>query len=116
MSFFSNIFKSTNKITINGETITVKGNNISVINGKVIVDGVTIKEGLSGEVKIKFEGNLANLDATNVTVNGSVIGDVNCTRLQVDGSINGDVDATNVNASEIIGNVTATNVVGKIKM
>ena len=116
MSFLSNLFKSTNKITVNGETITVKGDNISVVNGKVIVDGVVIKEGLTGDVHVKFEGNLAKLDATNVTVNGSVIGDVNCTSLKVSGSINGDVDATNVSASEILGKVDATNVTGKIKM
>lgn len=105
-----------NKITINGKTYEVYGNNIKIMNDKVIVDGVVISEGLTGEVTIKFEGDLAKLDATNVVVNGNVVGDVDCTSLQVTGSINGDVDATNVKASEIIGKVDAVNVSGKIKM
>lgn len=105
-----------NKITINGKTFEVYGNNIKIINDKVIVDGVVVTEGLSGEVTVKFEGDLAKLDATSVTVHGNVIGDINCTSLQVTGSVNGDVDATNVKASEIIGNVDAVNVSGKIKM
>jgi len=41
-----------NKITINGQTFNVQGNNISVIGNSIVVDGVTIQTELNGIVEI----------------------------------------------------------------
>ena len=100
-----------NKITINGETINVEGNDIVITkNGKVSVSDKTIKTGLTGEVKVRFEGDLANIDCTNLVVNGNVQGDVDCTNLTVQGGIEGDVDANNVRCENIGGDVDANKV------
>jgi len=115
--------------TINGVTYT--GNNITIINGKVIVDGkdVTNEENLLGKIPDKIieikviEGKIYNLrcdanvtcgDVTNdiyaggavncENVNGSVHaqGSVNCD------NVTGNVDCKgSVNASKIYGSVKA---------
>lgn len=65
-----------NKITINGKAINVEGSNITMQNGNVYVDGKLVEGGLSGEVTIKFEGDLANLKSDgSVAVHGNVNGD-----------------------------------------
>lgn len=72
MGIFNN---GASTIIINGKSHTVKGNNITVSNGKIIVDGKVVQEGLSGEVTIKFEGDLANLKSdSSVIVNGNIEG------------------------------------------
>jgi len=81
-----------NILNINGKKIEVAGNNISVQGSQVIVDGKVIAGDLSGEVTIKWEGDLANLDCRNVTVSGDVAGDINCRNItcsDVAGSIQG---------------------------
>lgn len=94
-----------NTIYINGEKFdNVAGKNISIINDKVIVDGVVIKSGLSGIVKIQFEGDLANIDATNVEVKGNVFGNVDTTNLKVNGDVKGNVDTTNLTCRDIYAN------------
>lgn len=66
-----------NQIIINGKSISVRGNNISVVNGKVFVDGKLVEEGLSGDVNISFTGELANLKTSgSATINGIVKGNV----------------------------------------
>ena len=47
-----------NRITINGKTITCSGNNIVINNGKVIVDGNTIQECSSGDIRVVIEGDV----------------------------------------------------------
>lgn len=64
------------KITINGKTIDVTGNNITIRDGSVTVDGVTVASGLSGEVHVKFDGDLASLDADGSVTCGAVRGSV----------------------------------------
>lgn len=44
-----------NRITINGKTITCSGTNVVINNGKVIVDGKTIQECNSGDIKVVIE-------------------------------------------------------------
>ena len=107
-----------NKITINGITKTVSGKNITVedtINSKVTVkvDGVIVYQSESRELKISFEGDLANLNATHVTVNGNVMGDVDGTHIKVAGDVMGNVDGTHVTAKEIKGKVDAVHVTTK---
>lgn len=100
--------KSSNIININGKSISVQGNNISIVNNKVYVDGKLVEEGLTGDVKITFEGELANLDSSaSVTVNGNVKGDIDASgSVTVYGDVGGDVDAS--------GSVTCGNVGGDV--
>lgn len=73
MSIFNN---NSNTIIVNGKSYSTQGSNISVSNGKVVVNGKVIEEGLTGEVTIKFVGDLADLQTDgSVTVNGNVKGD-----------------------------------------
>ena len=112
------IKKFMNRITINGITKSVSGKNISVkesLNSKVTVrvDEQIVYESDSCELKISFEGDLANLNATHVTINGNVMGDVDGTHIKVSGDIIGNVDSTHVTAHEIKGNVDAVHVTKK---
>lgn len=103
-------------ITINGKSFTTKGNNISVINDKIMVNGVVIESGLSGIVKIQFEGDVANLDANVAEITGNVIGKVDSNTLKVTGDIRGNVDSNTVHCRDIYGSVEANVVNGNIKM
>ena len=58
MGIFS---KNNNQIVINGESIGVSGNNISIVNDSIYVDGKLVKDKISGITEIKFIGDLANL-------------------------------------------------------
>lgn len=100
-----------NNININGKNISVSGNNISIVNDKVIVDGVTVAEGLTGIVKIEFTGDLASLDCNTCVINGSVKGDVDANTVTC-GDVGGDVDANTVKCLTIKGNVDANTVSG----
>ena len=105
-----------NIITINGESHDVEGNNVVVRRGKVLVDGKVIKDGLSGTVKIEFEGDLAYLDCTHAVINGDVHGDVDGTTITVNGDVSGDIDATTIKCGEVGGDVDGTTVTcGKVK-
>lgn len=98
-----------NQITINGQTFNVSGKNISVSGDKITVDGITIQSGLSGIVEIKFEGDLANLEAHNVKVNGNVMGDVDAHNIECR-NVGGNVKGHNVDCGDVQGNVNGKNV------
>ena len=92
-----------NIININGKSISVQGNNISVINDKVYVGGKLVEEGLSGQVEISFTGDLASLDVDgSATVNGNIQGNVdiggslNCDNIQGSADVGGSVSCRNV--------------------
>lgn len=98
-----------NIININGRSISVSGNGITINNGKVYVDGKLVEEGLSGQVEVSFTGDLASLKVDgSATVNGNVQG-----RLDAGGSVNckdvgKSVDAGgSVNCGTVGGNVDA---------
>lgn len=84
-----------NSITINGKTITTNGRNISVINGKVKVDGKTIFEEHNQDINIEVNGNCNDIDTTgNVTISGNCE-NIDCTgNVICYGDINGDIDCT----------------------
>ena len=109
--------KLMNIITINREPYVVKGNNIVVKKGKVLVNGKVIKDDLSGTVKIEFEGDLAHLDCTTSVINGSIHGDVDCTSITVNnGNVSGDIDCTTIKCGDVGGDVDGTTVMcGKVK-
>jgi len=107
--------KLMNKITINGITKSVSGNNIvveDVMNSKVLVkvDGVVVYQSDSHELKISFEGDLASLRATHANVSGNVMGHVDGTHIKIGGDVMGNVDGTHVTANEIKGRVDAVHV------
>lgn len=69
-------------ITISGKSYF--GNNISIINGNVSVDGNVAYKIASESIKIEITGNLANLTSdAPVSINGNVKGNV-----EVDGPLN----------------------------
>jgi hypothetical protein len=96
-----------NRIIINGISQEVSGKNISV---QIVVDGKVVAQNLSGDINLKFEGDLANLDCTSVTVNGNVNGTLDCTSATISGDVTGDVDCTSINCGNITGNVDGTTV------
>lgn len=94
-------------VTVNGKTIRVRGNNISVVNNRVIVDGKVVSESLSGDVTVIVEGCCGNLKASgNVEINGDC-GNIDCGgSCTVRGNVSGDIDAG--------GSITCGNVGGSI--
>ena len=100
-----------NTITINGHTYHVSGNNISVINNDVIVNGVKINTGekLKDIVTIKFDGCLATLHSdVSVDVLGDVRGNVTAGGSVKCEKVGGDVSAGgSVRCSQIDGRVVA---------
>lgn len=99
-----------NKIFIDSTSYDVKGNNVTIKNGEVIVDGIVIKDGLSGIVKIEFQGDLANLDCTTAVVNGNVQGDVDGATITINGNVQGDVNGTTIMCGDIGGDVDGTTI------
>lgn len=71
-------------ININGKTIEVQGNSVSVIKGKIIVDGNEYKgdEAFKEDYYIQnvtVNGNVESVDCSgSVTVNGNVNGNIDC--------------------------------------
>lgn len=109
----NNLIKSfMNSITINGESFVCNGKNIVSINGKIIVDGEVIKEGLSGNVTIHFNGDLANLTCADAVINGNISGDVNAADVKC-GDVGGNVSGADVRCNNVKGKITAASV--KIK-
>jgi hypothetical protein len=81
------------RITVNGRTIDVQGSNISVINGVIKVDGKVVESGLTGTVKLEWQGDLASLHSD---------GDVTC------GNVSGNVEAGgSVRCGDVAKNVAA---------
>ncbi len=103
------IFSKINQILINGVSHQVNGNNISIKDDKIFVNGVLVESGLSGIVKVEFTGDLANLDCASATITGSVFGDVDGTTINC-GNVGGDVDGTSINCGDVSGDVDGTTI------
>lgn len=99
--------KRMSTITINGKTYV--GQNISVVNGKVLIDGKSQDDTLSGVVRIEVTGDLASLQCdAPVVVTGNVKGNINCDGPCTCGDVEGDVDADGpVTCGDVKGNVEA---------
>jgi len=65
-----------NRIVINGVAIEVEGSNVSVRGDTVYVEARRVASGLSGEVHIFWDGDLAMLDADGSVTCNSVRGNV----------------------------------------
>jgi len=94
-------------ITINGKSY--EGNDVSVINGQITVDGKPIedlKEASDSTVRIEVTGDLTNLKCDGVvTVNGNVHGNVKGDVVTVHGDIKGNVSADVVSGTNVGGNM-----------
>ena len=114
---------SSSTVIVNGKTYTVSGNNISVKNGNVYVDGKLISENKGSEVvKIEWKGPLASLKSdVSVSVDGDIHGNVdaggsvNCKDVGKDVNAGGSITCANVNGNvDAGGSVTCANVSGSI--
>lgn len=96
------------KITVNGKVYS--GTSVTIINGKVTIDGVPQDgEPLSGVVRIEVTGDLAQLKAdANVVITGNVKGNVEASGTVQCGSVGGNVDACgSVQCDTVAGDVDA---------
>jgi hypothetical protein len=108
--------KAMNKLIVNGTEYLVKGRNISVRQKSVFVDRLCVVDGLSGTVKIEFQGDLAYLDCTDAVINGDVNGDIDGTTITVNGDVAGDIDCTSIKCKDVGGDVDGTTVTcGKVR-
>lgn len=101
-----------NSITINGVRIEVQGSasNISIRNGNVTIGGSVVKTGMSGDVRVIWEGPLASLDCDgNAETVGPVYGNVGAgNNVTVSGDVSGNISAGNgVTCQKVGGNIMA---------
>lgn len=100
-----------NSITINGTKINIEGNasDISIRNGNVTIGGNVIKTGLTGNVRVDWEGPLASLDCDGSAETGPVSGNVSAgIGVKVDGDVGGNVSAGNfVTCQKVSGSIQA---------
>lgn len=97
-------------ININGKSYT--GNNITISNNKVMIDGVAINEtpDKNGILKVVIEGNLNSVTSDcAVEVHGNVEGNVKAgMNADILGNVGEDVKAgMNVTCKDVQGNVDA---------
>lgn len=115
-------------IRLNGKTYN--GNNMTIINGKIILDGKEVKDFEDEKViNIVIEGNYSgdlNVDSCNfIKVRGDVKGNIKSTNGKIEcKNVEGDVEATNGNincenighnVSNMNGNIKANNIHGSAK-
>lgn len=102
---------SSSIVTVNGKTIRVSGNNITVINDKIIVDGKVLNESMdSKNITVIVEGDCNKLDAAGaVTVQGNC-GSVDCSgSCTIHGNVTGNVDASgSVTCGDVGGDIDAS--------
>ena len=98
-----------NKMIINGKVFIVEGNNISVGNGCVIVDGKVVQSELSGIVKVQFEGDLASLKSDcSIEVHGDIKGNTKSGGSMTCRNIEGNVSTGgSVHCGNVVGDIDA---------
>ena len=100
-----------NSITINGVKISVEGNtsHVTIRNGQVTIGGNVVKTGLSGDVRVIWEGPLASLDCDGSAETGPVSGNVSAGNgVKVSGDVRGNVSAGNgVTCNKVGGSIQA---------
>lgn len=98
----------TSTITVNGQTFV--GNNVSVVNGEVIIDGKKVAAPEGKVINITVQGDIESLkvDRGSVNVTGSV-GSVDVTQGDVEcGGVKGkvEIDQGNLECGDIFGDVS----------
>lgn len=109
----STIRNSGGSIVINGKSY--KGNNVSIVNGTVYIDGRIAEENQVGELTIKIEGDVALVRCdTSVSIDGNVGGNVDAGGSVTCGNVGKSVDAGgSITCNNINGNADAG---GSIRM
>lgn len=112
--WFNSKKKSNNSystVTVNGKTIRVKGNNITVINDKIIIDGKVLDESIDFKnITVIVEGDCHRLDACgDVEIRGNC-GYVDCSgSCHIEGNVEGDIDANgSVSCGDVSGDIDAS--------
>jgi hypothetical protein len=111
MMFGWNKNKSYSTVTVNGKTVHVRGNNISIINDKIIVDGKPLDEAMDAKsITVIVEGNCNRLDTCgDVEIKGDC-GYVDCSgNCHIEGNVTGNVDASgSVTCGDVGGDIDAS--------
>ena len=98
-------------VSVNGKTIRVRGNNISISNDRIIVDGRIVEESfdvpsitvivegdcrsLNTRGNVEIKGNAGNVDCSgSCHIEGNVIGNVDASGSVTCGDVGGDIDAS----------------------
>jgi hypothetical protein len=87
-------------------------NQITVVGRRIFANGKLIETIPDDErtVSIKLEGDLCDLECTEVNMVGNVHGDVNSTGANITGDVGGNVDATSVKCGNVAGSVDGTTI------
>jgi hypothetical protein len=98
-------------VPVNGKTVRVRGNNITISNDRIIVDGKIIEESFDvPNITVIVEGDCKSLNARgNVEVKGNA-GNVDCSgSCRIEGNVTGNVDASgSVTCGDVGGNIDAS--------
>lgn len=98
-------------VTVNGKTVRVKGNSISIINDQIIVDGKPLEEALDRpNITVIVEGDCRSLNACgNVEVKGNAH-TVDCRgSCRVEGNVTGSISASgSVTCGDVGGDINAS--------
>ena len=112
--------KSVATIRINGTTIVTEGSSVSIVNGKVSVDGKMLDTKDMPVINVTVTGDVKNIDAdaaNRIEVTGNVTGSVKTMSgdVQIDGNVGGNVSTMSgdVDAHQIEGSVSSMS--GNIK-
>lgn len=102
---------SYSEVSVNDKTIRVKGNNITIVNDKIIVDGKILNESMDFKnITVIVEGDCNKLDTCgDVQIKGNC-GSVDCSgSCHVEGNVTGNVDASgSVTCGDVGGDIDAS--------
>lgn len=109
-----------NRITINGVTVEVEGDDVVIRQGVIYIDGVAVQSQLSGDIHVHWHGDLASLTSDgSVTcrdVDGDVTagGSVQCRHVEGSVSAGGSIHAGGGSVTR--GSASAVGFAGDIKV
>jgi len=96
------------KIQVNGESFEIEGGPVSIIKGVFKVGNKILKRNLSGDVHVKWEGDLTSLKTDGSVQCGDVKGVVDAGGSVQCGNVSKDVDASgSVTCKDVGGDVDA---------
>ena len=104
-------YNSYSTVSVNGKTVRVRGNNISIIIDQIIVDGKPLEETFDqANITVIVEGDCRSLYACgNVEVKGNAH-NIDCQgSCHVEGNVTGNVNASgSVRCGDVEGNIDAS--------